>query len=75
MASFYLSHVNGELAFKYEERTEQPSRKMRVLVVGGSVTGLTTAWALLDAGYLVTVVSEQWAPATPRITGQIAGAL
>ncbi|KAG7449682.1 uncharacterized protein BT62DRAFT_600773 [Guyanagaster necrorhizus] len=30
---------------------------------------------LLDAGYDVTIVSEQWAPATPRITSQIAGAL
>ncbi|KAK0195714.1 FAD dependent oxidoreductase [Armillaria mellea] len=43
----------------------------RVLVAGGGVNGLTTAWILLDAGYDVTVVSEQWAPATPRITSQI----
>ncbi|PBK73466.1 nucleotide-binding domain-containing protein [Armillaria solidipes] len=47
----------------------------RVLIVGGGVTGLTTAWVLLDAGYSVTVVAEQWAPATPRIPSQIAGAL
>jgi hypothetical protein len=47
----------------------------RVLVIGGGVTGLTSAWALLDAGFQVVVVSEQWAPATPRITSQIAGAL
>lgn len=75
MASFYLSNVNGELVFKYEKRTPLSTPKKRVLVIGGSVTGLTTAWALLDAGYAVTVVSDQWAPATPRITGQIAGAL
>ncbi|KAK0486104.1 FAD dependent oxidoreductase [Armillaria novae-zelandiae] len=52
-----------------------PRNRQRVLVVGGGVTGLTTSWILLDAGYDVTVVSEQWAPATPRITSQIAGAL
>ncbi|KAK0460967.1 FAD dependent oxidoreductase [Desarmillaria tabescens] len=55
--------------------TGAPRNRQRVLVVGGGVTGLTTAWILLDAGYDVTVVSEQWAPATPRITSQIAGAL
>lgn len=75
MASFYLSHLNGELVFKYEERAPLPTPTSRVLVIGGSVTGLTTAWSLLDAGYAVTVVSDQWAPATPRITGQVAGAL
>ncbi|KIJ60927.1 hypothetical protein HYDPIDRAFT_97707 [Hydnomerulius pinastri MD-312] len=47
----------------------------RVLVVGGSVTGLTSAWLLLDLGYDVTVISDRYAPATPRVTGQIAGAL
>ncbi|KAK0465938.1 FAD dependent oxidoreductase [Desarmillaria tabescens] len=52
-----------------------PPNGKRVLIVGGGVTGLTTAWVLIDAGYDVTVVSEQWAPATPRITSQIAGAL
>ncbi|KAK0212550.1 FAD dependent oxidoreductase [Desarmillaria ectypa] len=55
--------------------TSAPRNRRRVLVIGGGVTGLTTAWILLDAGYDVTVVSEQWAPATPRITSQIAGAL
>ena len=47
----------------------------RVLVIGGGVTGLTTTWALLDAGFEVVIVSESWAPALPRITSQIAGAL
>ncbi len=31
----------------------------------------STAWILLDAGYDVTIVAEQWAPATPRIVSQI----
>ncbi|KAK0476843.1 FAD dependent oxidoreductase [Armillaria novae-zelandiae] len=48
-----------------------PRNGRRVLIVGGGVTGLTTAWVLLDAGYNVTVVAEQWAPATPRIPSQI----
>ena len=34
-----------------------------------------TAWALLDAGYSVTVVSERWASLEDRLTSQIAGAL
>lgn len=75
MASFYLSQVDDELVFKYEERTRFPTPTSRVLVVGGSVTGYTTAWALLDAGYAVTLVSEQFAPCMPRVTGQVAGAL
>ncbi|KAJ3558154.1 hypothetical protein NM688_g1095 [Phlebia brevispora] len=47
----------------------------KVLIIGGGVTGLTNAWALLDAGYAVTVVSDQWASFENRITSQIAGAL
>lgn len=33
------------------------------------------AWALLDAGYSVTVASDRWASLENRITSQIAGAL
>lgn len=33
------------------------------------------AWALLDAGYSVTIISEKWASLEDRITSQIAGAL
>lgn len=36
---------------------------------------LQNAWALLDAGYSVTVVSDRWASLEDRITSQIAGAL
>lgn len=36
---------------------------------------LQTAWALLDAGYAVTVISDRWASPEDRITSQIAGAL
>ncbi|KAF1989695.1 FAD dependent oxidoreductase [Aulographum hederae CBS 113979] len=48
-----------------------------VLVIGGGVTGLTTAWLLLDQGKKVTVVSRDWAShaGDTRLTSQIAGAL
>lgn len=48
-----------------------------ILIVGGGVTGLLTAWVLLDRGYHVTVVSKEWASFTDqqRLTSQIAGAL
>lgn len=33
------------------------------------------AWACLDAGYAVTIISDRWASLDNRITSQIAGAL
>jgi D-amino-acid oxidase len=47
------------------------------LIIGGGVTGLITAWVLLDRGYYVTVVAKEWASYTKeqRLTSQIAGAL
>lgn len=48
-----------------------------VLILGGGVTGLITAWVLLDRGYRVHIVSKEWASFTDqqRLTSQIAGAL
>ncbi|KAL2793840.1 hypothetical protein BJX66DRAFT_218105 [Aspergillus keveii] len=48
-----------------------------ILIIGSGVIGLTTAWALLDRGYKVTIVSKEWASHTSkqRLTSQIAGAL
>ncbi|KAK1227360.1 hypothetical protein PQX77_009644 [Marasmius sp. AFHP31] len=48
-----------------------------ILVVGGGVIGLTTAWSLLDQGYKVTILSKEWASygKEQRIASQIAGAL
>lgn len=48
-----------------------------ILIVGGGITGLVTAWVLLDKGYVVTIVSKEWASwgKEQRLTSQIAGAL
>ncbi|KAI9697633.1 MAG: hypothetical protein M1836_004583 [Candelina mexicana] len=48
-----------------------------ILIVGGGVTGLVTAWVLLDQGYRVTVLAKEWASfgTRQRLTSQIAGAL
>jgi D-amino-acid oxidase len=73
---FRLRKAGNNLTLEHKPAPEtraHPSK--RVLVIGGGVTGLTTAWALLDAGFGVVVLSDQWAPATPRIVSQVAGAL
>ena len=48
-----------------------------ILVIGAGVTGLVTAWTLLDQGYRVTIVAKEWASwgTQQRPTSQIAGAL
>ncbi|KUJ20771.1 nucleotide-binding domain-containing protein [Mollisia scopiformis] len=48
-----------------------------ILIIGGGVTGLVTAWVLLDRGYKVTIVAKEWGTYTSkqRLTSQIAGAL
>ena len=49
----------------------------RILIVGGGVTGLVTAWTLLDKGFHVTILAKEWASygKSQRLTSQIAGAL
>ncbi|KAK7540662.1 FAD dependent oxidoreductase [Phyllosticta citribraziliensis] len=53
------------------------SSSPRVLIVGGGVTGLITAWTLLDKGYHVNILAKEWASygKKQRLTSQIAGAL
>lgn len=47
-----------------------------VLVIGAGVIGLTTAWTLLDHGYKVTVLAENFGSRDgKRLTSQIAGAI
>lgn len=62
----------------YHTRLVQPTASSpHVLIVGAGVTGLVTAWVLLDRGYKVTIVSKDWANFSThnRLTAQIAGAL
>ncbi|KAI0794974.1 FAD dependent oxidoreductase [Abortiporus biennis] len=72
----YLSKVNDELVI---HQGVNPNRfknaDKRILIIGGGVTGMTNAWAFLDAGYSVTILSDRWANPENRITSQIAGAL
>lgn len=53
------------------------SSSPRILVIGGGVTGLVSAWVLLDQGYHVTILAKDWVSDEPgkRLTSQIAGAL
>jgi D-amino-acid oxidase len=46
-----------------------------IVVIGGGVTGLTTACELLQRNYRVTVIAERYANQDNRITSQIAGTL
>ncbi|KAF9018755.1 FAD dependent oxidoreductase [Hymenopellis radicata] len=74
---FFLTRIGDELVLNHGQATPLNLNvpKKRVLIVGGGVTGFTTAWALLDAGYDVTIIAERWADPKNRITSQIAGAL
>ncbi|OOO07174.1 FAD dependent oxidoreductase [Aspergillus oryzae] len=58
-----------------ESPKKAQNRSKHVLVIGGGVGGLMTAWILLDKGYRVTVVSKEWASLAKPLTSQIAGAL
>src|SRR5256714_8714347 len=60
-----------------EPRIQPTSASPSALIIGGGVTGLVTAWVLLDRGYHVTVLSKEWASYTKaqRLASQIAGAL
>ncbi|KAI1813097.1 nucleotide-binding domain-containing protein [Poronia punctata] len=54
---------------------EPTNKSPHILVIGGGVTGLVSAWVLLDRGYRVTIVSKAWVSEQDRLTSQIAGAL
>ena len=46
-----------------------------IVIIGGGVTGLTTACELLQRNYQVTVIVERYANQNNWITSQVAGAL
>lgn len=79
MAQSYQDHVMlGEGLSAGPKPLEEPTRSSpHVLVLGGGVTALTTAWCLLDRGVHVTILSKEWPSWTDkaRLSSQAAGAL
>ncbi|KAF5365802.1 hypothetical protein D9757_012664 [Collybiopsis confluens] len=73
--NFYLELEKNELQLRVGTPSPATPKNERILVIGGGVSGMTSAWALIDQGYDVTIVSERWADRKNRITSQIAGAL
>ncbi|KAJ7620061.1 FAD dependent oxidoreductase [Roridomyces roridus] len=72
--------VMNENITPHPQRLIQPQADSpHILIIGAGVIGLVTAWALLDRGYKVTVLSKGWANVGQnhgdRLTSQIAGAL
>ena len=66
------------LSFERKPLLAPGQNSPHVLVIGGGIIGLSTAWTLLDSGFKVTVLAQQFASRdgnTPRLTSQIAGAL
>ena len=72
---------SGEVELSLDSKAlHQPKPDAKhIVVVGAGVSGLMTAWILLDQGYKVTILAEHWTNATnwedSRLTSQIAGAL
>src|SRR5277367_1499884 len=69
--------IGKNLSFNPTPQIAPTETSPHILIIGGGVTGLVTAWVLLDRGYHVTVASKEWASYsdTQRLTSQIAGAL
>ena len=67
------------LSVNREPLVKPSATSLRILVSGGGVSGLMTAWVLLDRGYRVTILAKEWAWTSDwqssRLTSQIAGAL
>ena len=78
MSTSARSLVLGEnFSLKPSPLTPPDAKSPTILIIGGGVIGLTTAWVLLDRGYHVTILAKEWATFTSeqRMTSQIAGAL
>ncbi|KAL4966137.1 FAD-dependent oxidoreductase [Aspergillus stella-maris] len=69
--------LSADLSADREPLIKPTPSSPRVLVIGAGVTGLVTAWMLLDCGYRVTIISKEWATygTEQRLTSQISGAL
>lgn len=74
-----IEHAKASMDADEQAAEFKRNNKKMVLVIGGGVSGLMTAWILLDRGYRVTIVAKEWremdAHKEERMTSQIAGAL
>src|SRR5215469_6852109 len=70
-------YLGYNFSFESKPQINPTTTSPNILIIGGGVTGLVTAWVLLDRGYHVTIVAKDWASYTKeqRLTSQIAGAL
>jgi D-amino-acid oxidase len=70
-------YLGTNFSFEPKPQINPTNSSPNILIIGGGVTGLVTAWVLLDRGYHVTIVAKDWASYTKeqRLTSQIAGAL
>lgn len=67
-----LLHINFERKPLLAPAIDAP----HILIIGGGIIGMSTAWTLLDSGFKVTVLAQQFASRDGvRLTSQIAGAL
>jgi D-amino-acid oxidase len=62
-----MSSVRSKRSILWRDISPEPLPLVRLgpesprsLIVGGGVTGLITAWTLLDHGYKVTVLAKEW---------------
>ncbi|KAE8350254.1 FAD dependent oxidoreductase [Aspergillus coremiiformis] len=71
-----LAEIQLSTTAEIPERAHKTQNRFRhILIIGGGVSGLMTAWILLDKGYRVTILSKAWASRERPLTSQIAGAL
>ncbi|KAK5815500.1 FAD dependent oxidoreductase [Linnemannia elongata] len=75
--SFTYPHI--KISTEDKPCKEPTKNSKHILILGAGVSGLMTAWMLLDKGYRVTIIADDWAWSRDfnksRMTSQIAGAL
>lgn len=73
------NHPGISLLVDQEPFVKPTAFSRRIIIIGGGISGLMTAWILLDKEYLVTILSKEWARPSgwqdSRLTSQVAGAL
>ncbi|KAF9580640.1 hypothetical protein BGW38_002630 [Lunasporangiospora selenospora] len=77
--NFSFAYPQMTLSTEDKPKVEPTQSSKHILILGGGVSGLLSAWMLLDQGYRVTIIADDWAWfkdfEKSRMTSQIAGAL